>query len=105
MNLLELSNQRSRAGFASRLSSRTLQWLLKLLLSLLLLGLVFRAIEPAVFWKTLRSVDMKLLFMAIVLYFPGQLLAAYRWYYLLNHLGRALPFWSVVRHNTLGQLS
>jgi len=82
-----------------------LQLLLKLVLSILLLGLVLRSVEPALFWKTIRSADMVLVAVAVILFFPIQLLAAYRWYFLLKQLDRSQPFWSTVRYTILGQLS
>lgn len=85
--------------------STSLKFAAKLLLTVLLLGFVLRAVDPAVFWETIHSVDVGLLSLAILMFYPAQLLAAYRWYFLLRQLARSLPFWSVVRHNMLGQVS
>ncbi len=98
--------QQERDTIATR-QQRThqLQWVLKLVLSILVLGLVLRSVEPALFWKTIRSADMLLVAVAVILFFPGQLLAAYRWYFLLKRLHRPQTFWSIVRYTILGQLS
>jgi uncharacterized protein (TIRG00374 family) len=105
MKRLETIQQDRGASLASQQRKHQLQWLLKLLLSILLLGLVLRSVEPALFWKTIRSADMLLVAVAVILFFPGQLLAAYRWYFLLKRLDLSQPFWSIVRYTILGQLS
>jgi uncharacterized membrane protein YbhN (UPF0104 family) len=85
--------------------STSLKFAAKLILTILLLGFVLRSVDPVVFWETIRSVDVRLLSLAILMFYPVQLLAAYRWYFLLKRFARSLPFWSVVRHNMLGQFA
>ncbi len=99
------TGQERSAILASQQRKHQLQWLLKVFLSTLLLGLVLRSVEPALFWKTIRSADMVLVAVAVILFFPAQLLAAYRWYFLLKQLDRFQPFWSIVRYTILGQIS
>ncbi len=103
--LLKILPQESSTGRALQTPKFRLPWLFKLSLSVLLLGLVLRSVEPALFWKTIRSADMLLVAVAVILFFPTQLLAAYRWYFLLKQLHRAQPFWSIVRYTILGQIS
>lgn len=105
MKLLGTTQQERGQVITSQDRKPQLQWIIKLLLSILLLGLVLRSVEPALFWKTIRTANILLVAVAIILFFPAQLLAAYRWYFLLNELGRPQPFWSTVRYNILGQLS
>ncbi len=97
--------QESSTGPAFQSLKYRLPWLFKLSLSVLLLGWVLRSVELALFWKTIRSADMVLVAVAVILFFPTQLLAAYRWYFLLKQLDRSQPFWSIVRYTILGQLS
>jgi glycosyltransferase 2 family protein len=77
----------------------------KLALSILILGFVLRSVETIQFWQSIRSIDIPLTVLAVLLFFPNQLLMAFRWYFLLKRLDRTVDFWSVVRHNTLGQFS
>ncbi len=105
MKLLGTIQQDRGANLASQQRTHQLQWLLKLLLSILLLGLILRSVEPVLFWKTIRSADMLLVAVAVILFFPTQLLAAYQWYFLLKRLHRSQPFWSIVRYTILGQVS
>ncbi len=103
--LLKILPQESRTDPAFQSLKYRLPSLFKLSLSVLLLGLVLRSVEPALFWKTIRSADMVLVAVAVILFFPTQLLAAYRWYFLLKQLDLSQPFWSIVRYTILGQLS
>jgi uncharacterized protein (TIRG00374 family) len=105
MKLLGTIQQERNAIPTSQQRTHQLQWVLKLVLSILVLGLVLRSVEPALFWRTIRSADMRLVAVAVILFFPAQLLAAYRWYFLLKQLDRPQPFWSTVRYTILGQLS
>ena len=82
-----------------------LRFAAKLFLSALLLGLVLQSIEPSAIWETVRQSDVKLMVLAILLFYPIQLLAAYRWRYVLKQMQRCLPFRSVARHHMLGQFS
>src|SRR5262245_16214857 len=67
-------------------------FLIKVVLSLVLLGFVLYLIDLGMFWKTIRTADARFLLIAILLFFPVQLLAAYRWYFVLSHLNRFIPF-------------
>ncbi len=102
---MKILPQESSTGRALQPPKYRLPWLFKLSLSVLLLGLVLRSVEPALFWKTIRSADMLLVAVAVILFFPCQLLAAYRWYFLLKRLHRPQTFWSIVRYTILGQVS
>lgn len=78
---------------------------IKLLLSIFILGLVWRSVDAAIFWATIRSIDVVLLMISVLMFYPNQLLAAYRWHFLLKKLGQNLPFWFVLRYSVLGQVS
>jgi hypothetical protein len=58
-----------------------------------------------VFWRAIISVDSKLFLLSIFMFFPAQLLAAYRWHIVLLTIGKPLYYWDVLRHNLLGQVS
>jgi uncharacterized membrane protein YbhN (UPF0104 family) len=91
---------------AARQSDRRwLSLLLRGLLSVLLLALILQHVDAGLFWPVVRSVDIEFLLLSVSLFFPAQLLAAYRWYFLLRQLDRTLPFWSIARHNMLGRFS
>ena len=77
----------------------------KLIFTVLLLGAILGSIDLIVFRDTIRAVDVRLMTLAILLFYPVQLLAAYRWYFLLKRLAHSIPFWWVVRHNMLGQFA
>ncbi len=77
----------------------------KLLLSILLLWFVMRLTNPAALWTALRSIDIPLMSVTILMYFPAQALAAYRWNFLLKQLGRPISFWALLGHNVRGQVS
>src|SRR4051794_7992378 len=77
----------------------------KVILSVLLLGIVLRSVEPGTFIRTLQIINLLPFVISILMFFPAQLLAAFRWYHLLRRIDRAPPFWTVVRHNLLGQFS
>jgi uncharacterized protein (TIRG00374 family) len=97
--------QKGHSRLTVQSPKRWFRWLLKLMFSILLVGWLLRSVEPACFWEMIRSIDILLLVMAIGLFFPGQLLAAYRWHFLLKRLEQPQPFWSVVRYTMLGQLA
>ncbi len=82
-----------------------LSWLLKLLISVLLLIFIFRQVNLTVFFQTLRDLQVGFLSISILLFFPAQVLAAFRWWYVLCQIGCDQPFWHVFRLNLLGQFS
>ena len=69
------------------------------------MGFVLYLSTSRMFWKTIRTADTRFLLTAILLFFPVQLLAAYRWYFVLARLDKFIPFRSILCHNMLGQLS
>ena len=80
-------------------------YFIRLTISSVILYLVLRSIDVTDIKLTLRSVDIRLLAFAVLLYFPGQLISAFRWRYILNTLRRYTPFLTVLLHNTRGQIS
>jgi glycosyltransferase 2 family protein len=77
----------------------------KLVLSAILLRWILRSVDPAVFWSTIFSADIKLFVVSTLMFIPVQLLSAYRWYFLLQKMNQQLSFGVVLRHNILGQFS
>lgn len=88
-----------------RLSHGTLSWLPRALLSLLVLAFVLAGADRAQLWASAVSADRRLILLSVALFWPLQLLGAYRWHFLLGELGFAVPFWSLARHSVLGQFS
>lgn len=82
-----------------------LWWLVRLALSGGLLWLIFRLIDFDDFWRTLQNVDGDWLAAGMAAFFPGQLLAAYRWDVLLRRMQRDLSYRSVLQHNLRGQFA
>jgi hypothetical protein len=89
----------------ANLRSKLFRWSFKLLVSAALLVFVFREVSLTVFLNALRSLQAGYLCLAILTFFPAQLLAAYRWWYLLDQMGCNQPYWRVVRLSLLGQFS
>lgn len=79
--------------------------LVKLFLSVGLLAFIVRSVDFGVFWATLVAMDVRLFSLSLLLFFPAQLLAAYRWYFLLRHLDLSVSFRSVLRHYIFGQFT
>ncbi|HSH82751.1 MAG TPA: lysylphosphatidylglycerol synthase transmembrane domain-containing protein [Herpetosiphonaceae bacterium] len=82
-----------------------LRWGVKLVLSAVLLGFVLRTIEPGRFLGAMAAIDPVWFAGAVVLFFPGKLLDAYRWHVVLRRLAQPLPYWTIVRYSFVGQVS
>jgi glycosyltransferase 2 family protein len=80
-------------------------WFLRLMGSTLILVLIFRLINFNEFTQALSNIDRYLLIIPIILFFPTQLLSAYRWWVILFGLGKPLPFTNLFRYNIVGQIS
>jgi glycosyltransferase 2 family protein len=77
----------------------------RLIITLLLVTFIIRKVDTNAFVQTIRSANIGLLIIAIFLYYPGQIIASFRWYYLLRKIKQHIPFLSIVRYQLLGQLS
>lgn len=77
----------------------------KIVATLVALGVIYHAIDRRVFWDSILSVNPAFLAVAILLFFPIQGISAYRWYFILSSIGEFIPFWTVVYHSVLGQFS
>ena len=82
-----------------------LSFIVKLALSLLFLALIFRAVDVASVWDHVLKVDVLQLALSIGLFFPAQLLMAYRWHWLLKTLGHRFSYQAVLHHNLRGQFA
>ena len=89
----------------SYLHTTLFRWLLKLLVTAVLLGFIFREVNFPVFFNTLRSMRAGFLSLAILAFFPAQFVIAYRWWYLLDQMGCHQPYRRIVRLSLLGQFS
>jgi len=81
-----------------------IKYYLKLIATVVALGVIYYTIDRALFWEAIRSADLKFLSIGIFLFFPGQILSAYRWYFILAQLGHVMPFRRILYHSVLGQL-
>lgn len=88
------------------LATQRRNFFLRLAFSLLLVGalLVF-GVDIGQFYQGLATIHPGWLLISIGLFFPAQLLAAYRWHYMLKACGRQQPYSQVLHHHLLGQLS
>lgn len=89
----------------SAIQSSVVKITLRIIISLLLLGILLRYVDFGSLWIIVRSANIFLLSLAIALFFVGQILAAYKWFFLLKRLRIELPFLSVIRFNIIGQIS
>jgi glycosyltransferase 2 family protein len=85
------------------LRNHTVRFSIRLIVPTLILYYVFRSVNSGIFWTTIYFSEHGLLLLLVILFLPTQILAAYRWYFLLKILECAPNFWSVVRYNILGQ--
>ena len=63
------------------------RWLVRLLISCLLLSLALRSVNLPSLLGAIRFQNVSLLVLAVALFFPGQLLSAWRWHMILAKLG------------------
>jgi glycosyltransferase 2 family protein len=80
-------------------------WAVRLVFSTFCLILVFRIVDFRLFVDTMLSVNLFWLTAAILLFFPSQMISAYRWYYILCNLGQYCIYRSVLRINIVGQIA
>jgi uncharacterized protein (TIRG00374 family) len=85
--------------------STLLSWVLKLLVSMALLGFLFRQVNLQLFYNSLKSLHTGYLCLAVLAFFPAQLLTAFRWWFILDQLECDQPYRSVLRFSLLGQFS
>jgi len=78
---------------------------IKIAATIIVLTLMYHTIDRDVFWQSIRFADVRWLFIAILLFFPCQVLLAYRWYFILSKLNRTMPFRTILHHSVLGQFS
>ena len=91
--------------FFQRLQNKRLGFWLKLALSLVLLAAVFRAVDWGIFFHSIVTMSLAWFALSVAAFFPAQLLAAYRWFFVLRQAGQKVAFGAVLRHNILGQLA
>jgi hypothetical protein len=77
----------------------------RILLTGLILGAVIYYADAVNVWEAIQKINLKIVLIPILLYFPAQSLAALRWQYSLKELHQKLPITSLMRHNARGQLS
>ena len=80
-------------------------FILKLCTMIFFLAIILWRIDYNIFWQTITSSDLLFVVLPAIIFFPSQLLGAYRWYFLLKLLNCRLHFWPVFRYNILGQFA
>ena len=78
---------------------------IRILLTGLIIGIVINYADPVGIWEAIQEVNLKIIIIPVLLYFPAQALAAFRWHYSLKDLNQEIPVTSLMRHNARGQLS
>jgi uncharacterized membrane protein YbhN (UPF0104 family) len=71
----------------------------------MLLAYFLKTSDDARLWQAFGSMSWALFSIAILIYFPGKLIEAYRWFFILKRLGQPVPFWIIVHYSLLGLLS
>jgi uncharacterized protein (TIRG00374 family) len=84
---------------------KTFGFWIKLGFSLVLLFVIFRNVRFNDFYESIVSINKWWFALSVIAFFPAQLLAAYRWYFLLNKLEQRIDFRIVLRHTILGQFA
>ena len=69
------------------------------------LALIYFALDGESARRSVWTADLRFLLIAVLLFFPIQYLAAYRWHFILSRLDQVIPFFTILRHSVLGQLS
>lgn len=77
----------------------------KLLCSLAVLTLVLGSLDREALWAAIVAADLRLLMLAVVMFYPTQLIGAHRWFSLLRTLGATSSYPTTVRYSFLGQFS
>ncbi len=87
------------------MTRKQFSFLIKLTFSALILTLITRSVDMSNFWVTLRHARGELLILAICMFFPAQIFAAYRWHQILHSLNLRTSFGNVVAYTFAGQFS
>jgi uncharacterized membrane protein YbhN (UPF0104 family) len=73
-------------------ASNLMKLLFRALVTVLIFTLILRSIDLKLAWETLRSADVGLLLLALLLQFASTTLAAFRWHIILRNLDLGHPF-------------
>lgn len=77
----------------------------RVLLTAFIIGMVIYYADAASIWEAVQKINIRIVIIPVLLYFPAQALASFRWHYSLKELNQEIPFTSLMRHNARGQLS
>jgi glycosyltransferase 2 family protein len=86
-------------------SKHYLRYFLRLTVTILLVILILNKVDVYLIVQTILSANIGFIMIAILLYYPVQLISSYRWYYLLNKIDKKIPFLSIIRYQMIGQIS
>jgi len=84
---------------------RQLRWLARFVISCALLAVLFSWIDLQAFWQAIQRLNWSFFLFSVLLFYPAQLFAAYRWYFLLLQLGLSPAYNLIVRYTLLGQIA
>lgn len=87
------------------LRDRRFIWIVKVSLGILLLRFLFSSIDARLFLQTLGTIRPIPGVIAVALFYPGHLIASWRWQYLVARAGSRVAFWRVFRYYLWGQVS
>lgn len=92
-------------GIPRRIDKQRLFWFSKLVASFGILLLLVSTLDLRSAWHSLSTIQPLLVCLAILLFYPTQLLATLRWKYVLAQFGQHLAFWTLFRYAVWGQVS
>jgi uncharacterized membrane protein YbhN (UPF0104 family) len=77
----------------------------KLLITALLVTFVLRKIDLRLAVQIAGTINTGWIVLAVLLFYPSQLISVYRWYFILTQMGYKAPFMVLLRNYVLGQFS
>jgi glycosyltransferase 2 family protein len=83
----------------------TLIYTLRTIITFILVLYILSIIDMNILLQTIKSAKTIFILFGILLYYPGQLFASYRWFFLLRRIGKHISFLSIARYHLFGQLS
>ncbi len=78
---------------------------LRLILTVVILGFILRAVDLSLFWQTINIIKVRWILLAVLLFYPSQILAVYRWDFVLHRVQQQVPFFTLIRTYILGQFT
>jgi glycosyltransferase 2 family protein len=86
-------------------NKNTFIYILRLIITIFLVLLILLQVDFHVILQTISSANLTFIMIAVLLYYPVQLISSYRWYYLLVNINKEIPYLSIIRYHFIGQIS